>query len=70
MTDDLWKNPETTEHIKKLHPFGERLGEPEDLARAAVFLASDDARWVIFTTICSQISFETSTNDYTRSTDS
>jgi NAD(P)-dependent dehydrogenase (short-subunit alcohol dehydrogenase family) len=32
--------------IEKLHPFGERFGEPEDVSRIAVFLASDDARWV------------------------
>ena len=25
---------------------GERLGTPEDIARAAVFLASDDATWI------------------------
>ncbi|KAK3714305.1 hypothetical protein LTR37_007891 [Vermiconidia calcicola] len=46
LTEVLWKEPGVKEYIEKLHPFGNRLGEPEDLARACVFLASDDARWV------------------------
>ena len=46
LTSPLYSNPDLIEQIKKLHPFGERMGEPEDLARVAVFLASDDARWV------------------------
>lgn len=29
-----------------MHPFGQRFGEPEDVAGIAVFLASSDARWV------------------------
>ena len=33
-----------------LHPLG-RLGTPEDVARAAVFLASDDASWVTGTAL-------------------
>jgi len=45
-TEDILKNEEMVKGLEKLHPFGERLGEPEDLARAAVFLASEDARWV------------------------
>ncbi|RDL37039.1 uncharacterized protein BP5553_04472 [Venustampulla echinocandica] len=34
-----------TEAIRAAHPWGS-LGQPEDLAKAAVFLASDDASWV------------------------
>ncbi|KAK5174907.1 uncharacterized protein LTR77_000043 [Saxophila tyrrhenica] len=46
MTEGIWKDAGLTEELRKRHPFGERLGEPEDLARACVFLASEDARWV------------------------
>lgn len=31
--------------IAAAHPF-RGLGEPEDIAKAAVFLASDDASWI------------------------
>lgn len=31
--------------IRAAHPWGS-LGQPEDIAKAAVFLASDDASWV------------------------
>jgi len=36
----------TKKYIDNLHPFGKKMGEPDDIARVAVFLASDDARWV------------------------
>ncbi|KAK3044512.1 hypothetical protein LTS18_001105, partial [Coniosporium uncinatum] len=35
----------TVDVINKMHPL-RGMGEPEDIARIAVFLASDDARWV------------------------
>lgn len=38
-------NDERRAHIIDLHPF-RGLGIPDDIARAAVFLASDDAGWV------------------------
>jgi NAD(P)-dependent dehydrogenase (short-subunit alcohol dehydrogenase family) len=35
-----------TKVIKSLHPYGQRMGTPDDIAGIAVFLASYDARWV------------------------
>ncbi|MFD3684189.1 SDR family NAD(P)-dependent oxidoreductase [Nocardiopsis sp. NPDC058631] len=54
MTDNIsggidWMEPATREHIEKSfvnNPFG-RVGDPyEDVAPVAVFLASDDSRWI------------------------
>lgn len=36
---------ETKAHLAAMHPF-KGLGEPEDIAKAAVFLASEDASWI------------------------
>lgn len=33
------------------HPFDSRLGRPDDIAGAALFLASDDAKWVTAITL-------------------
>lgn len=41
LTDDV----ATEARLGALHPF-KGYGEPEDIAKAAVFLASDDASWV------------------------
>ncbi|OJD19840.1 hypothetical protein AJ78_00199 [Emergomyces pasteurianus Ep9510] len=38
-------------HLVSMHPFDSRLGSPEDIAGAAVFLASGDARWVTGATL-------------------
>lgn len=46
LTAPIQGDAELIKSIEKLHPFGERFGEPEDVSRIAVFLASDDARWV------------------------
>lgn len=45
MTRNLQSDPTLLEATNKSHPFG-GMGEVGDVARAAVFLASDDARWI------------------------
>ncbi|KAK6002373.1 hypothetical protein QM012_002011 [Aureobasidium pullulans] len=45
MTSEVLNDEETQEHIISLHPF-RGLGIPDDIARAAVFLASEDSSWI------------------------
>lgn len=45
-----WSTPEAYAALMQLVPYG-RIGEPEDIARAAVWLASDDADYVTGTTL-------------------
>ncbi|KAF2706160.1 NAD(P)-binding protein [Pleomassaria siparia CBS 279.74] len=45
MTQNIQNDPNTRQKIDDAHPFG-GMGETDDVARVAVFLASDDARWV------------------------
>ncbi|MDX9974492.1 MAG: SDR family oxidoreductase [FCB group bacterium] len=40
-----WETPEAYEDLMRLVPY-KRIGEPEDIARAAVWLASDDADYI------------------------
>jgi NAD(P)-dependent dehydrogenase (short-subunit alcohol dehydrogenase family) len=44
------ENPGVFERVEKLYPLG-RVGTPEDVASAALFLASDDAAWITGTTL-------------------
>ena len=39
------KDPEVFERVAKWYPLG-RIGEPEDVAGATLFLASDEAAWI------------------------
>ncbi|MEO6363192.1 MAG: glucose 1-dehydrogenase [Caldimonas sp.] len=50
INESAWSSPEALEKLLKLIPYG-RIGEPDDIARAAVWLASDDADYVTGTTL-------------------
>lgn len=47
---DAWETEEARTALLKLIPYG-RIGEPEDVGRAVVWLASDDADYVVGTTL-------------------
>ncbi len=46
----LWSNPETLKMIESRRPLG-RIGEPEEIASAALFLASDSSSYITGQTI-------------------
>ncbi|CAN5483301.1 SDR family oxidoreductase [soil metagenome] len=46
----LEKDPQVLEKLAKWYPLG-RVGKPEDIAKAALYLASEDASWVTGTTL-------------------
>ena len=50
INEQAWSSPEALDKLLKLIPYG-RIGEPGDIARTAVWLASDDADYVTGTTI-------------------
>jgi glucose 1-dehydrogenase len=45
-----WETPEAYAKLMELVPYG-RIGEPEDIGRAAVWLASDQSDYVVGTTL-------------------
>lgn len=45
-----WQTEEAAQKLLKLIPYG-RIGEPEDIGKAAVWLASDDSDYVVGTTL-------------------
>jgi glucose 1-dehydrogenase len=47
---EAWETPEAYAALMKLVPY-KRIGEPEDLARAAVWLVSDEADYITGTTL-------------------
>lgn len=47
---DAWSTPEAYEALMKLVP-AKRIGEPDDIGRAAVFLASDEADYITGATL-------------------
>lgn len=47
MTQHLQDNAAINAHLGAMHPWaGGGLGEPDAIAKAALFLASDEAQWV------------------------
>lgn len=47
---DAWGTPDAYEGLMQLVPYG-RIGEPEDIGRAAVWLASDESDYITGTTL-------------------
>lgn len=45
LTRGIFADPDRLAKLTALHPLG-RLGEPEDIANAALFLASNEAAWI------------------------
>jgi NAD(P)-dependent dehydrogenase (short-subunit alcohol dehydrogenase family) len=45
MTRHYWEQPGPAKMIKTRVPMG-RIGQPEDIGKVAVFLASDDAEYI------------------------
>ena len=50
INEEAWKTEEAAEKLLALIPYG-RIGEPEDVAKAALWLASDESDYVVGTTL-------------------
>ncbi|WP_317165620.1 glucose 1-dehydrogenase [Nibribacter ruber] len=50
INDDVWKDEEKRKELLKLIPY-RRIGSPEDVAKVAVWLASEDSDYITGTTI-------------------
>ncbi|PRY52539.1 glucose 1-dehydrogenase [Arcticibacter pallidicorallinus] len=50
INDDVWKDEQKKAELLKLIPY-KRIGQPEDIAKTAVWLASDESDYITGTTI-------------------
>lgn len=50
INEAVWSDPAAMAALLRLIPYG-RIGEPDDVARAALWLASDDSDYVTGTTL-------------------
>jgi NAD(P)-dependent dehydrogenase (short-subunit alcohol dehydrogenase family) len=50
-TERIARDPRVFDRLVKWYPLG-RVGEPDDVANAAMFLASDEASWITGTVLC------------------
>jgi len=50
INEDVWSDPRRAAELLELIPYG-RIGEPQDVAKAAVWLACDEADYVTGTTL-------------------
>ena len=50
INEDVWSDPAEGRELLKLIPYG-RMGEPDDIARVATWLASDEADYITGTSI-------------------
>ena len=50
INNEAWESPQALNKLLKLIPYG-RIGEPDDIGRLAVWLASDEADYITGTTI-------------------
>jgi glucose 1-dehydrogenase len=50
INDEVWKDEEKKKELLKLIPY-KRIGQPEDIAKVAVWLASNESDYITGTTI-------------------
>jgi glucose 1-dehydrogenase len=50
INQSVWSDPKQAADLLRLIPYG-RIGEPQDIAKAAVWLASDESDYVVGTTL-------------------